>query len=152
MRTTSSNSHSIPSQQRAYREDNLLTCFVEPFLYLASCQVFLLGLFWKKGTALAAKYTLICGHTLCIICLFLVNIGTIRIHFTIIAAILLAICILAYILLSLFANEAPKLNLENLVWSERTSLYTEPAIWYMQAKFIAALLVAITLIIVGIYW
>ena len=114
--------------------------------------IFLLGLFWKKGTALAAKYTLICGHTLCIICLFLVNIGTIRIHFTIIAAILLAICILAYILLSLFANEAPKLNLENLVWSERTSLYTEPAIWYMQAKFIAALLVAITLIIVGIYW
>ena len=113
--------------------------------------IFLFGFFWKKGTALAAKYTLIFGHLFCFTCLYFVNAGLFRIHFTIIAAILTGICMMSFIVMSLIAPGSGK-NLENLTWSRGMSLVLPGSPWYLQARNIGIFLVALTLIIVGLYW
>lgn len=114
--------------------------------------IFLLGFFWKGGTARAAKYTLIFGHLLCIICLYLVNIQVINIHFTIIAAILTLICIISFGVLSWWESKPKTVDLQNLTWSPGTPLIIKNIPWYFQATTVGVVLSIITLIIVAIFW
>lgn len=114
--------------------------------------IFLLGIFWKKGTALAAKYTLIFGHLLSVICLILVNMNLIRIHFTIIASLLTLLCMAGFVVISWKTPALAPEILKSLTWDGKYSYKPETYQWYRQAFTIGIFLVLITLIIVGIYW
>lgn len=114
--------------------------------------IFLLGIFWKKGTALAAKYTLIFGHLLSVICLFMVNIDVIRIHFTIIASLLTLLCMLGFVIISHFSPGKAPGELQILTWNGQYTYQPKNYPWYSQAIFIGIVLTVLTLIIVAIYW
>jgi SSS family solute:Na+ symporter len=114
--------------------------------------IFLFGFFWKKGTNIAAKYTLVLGHILCFVCLLLVNTGVIKIHFTIIAGVLTIVCMLAFIVISLNSKDEPVKNLKNLTWSRGDTLLVTDIPYYLQAKYIGLVMIFITLIIVAVYW
>ncbi|MCB0664674.1 MAG: sodium/solute symporter [Saprospiraceae bacterium] len=114
--------------------------------------IFLLGIFWKKGTALAAKNTLIFGHLLSVICLFLVNIGIIKIHFTIIASLLTLLCMLGFVIISHFSPGKLPGELQILTWNGQYTYQPKNYPWYSQAIFIGIVLTVLTLIIVAIYW
>ncbi len=113
--------------------------------------IFLFGFFWKKGTARAAKYTLIFGHLLCFVCLYLVNAGIFNLHFTLIAAILTLACMLGFILISLRYPEQNR-ALDNLTWSTGQSILTPGNPWYLQARNIGLFLIVLTAIILINYW
>ncbi|MBK8505827.1 MAG: hypothetical protein IPL46_28715 [Saprospiraceae bacterium] len=114
--------------------------------------VFLFGFFWKRGSNVAAKYTLVLGHILCFICLLLVNMGVIKIHFSIIAGLLTIVCMIGYIAISLTSKVDSIENLENLTWSRGDTLLLRDIPWFFQAKYIGILLIFVTLIIVAIFW
>jgi SSS family solute:Na+ symporter len=114
--------------------------------------VFLFGFFWKRGSNVAAKYTLVLGHVLCFICLLLVNSGVIKIHFTIIAGLLTMLCMFGFIMISLSSKVDSIKNLENLIWSRGDTILQPNLPWYNQAKYIGMVLMLVTLVIVAIYW
>ena len=113
--------------------------------------VFLFGFFWKKGSALAAKYTMIFGHLLCFISMILMNLKIIDIHFTIMAAILLLGCCIGYIILSHFYPDEAFPS-SSVHWNWKQSIRIEGQPWFVQPITLATALVLLTLIIIFMYW
>lgn len=114
--------------------------------------VFILGIFWRRGTPMAAKYTLIFGHLLCLVTLILQNEGWFDTHFTITAGILFFICMLGYILVSLSGSRPDISDLEGLIWTREHRISSGPYPWYLRVKFLSALLTIATLLLLMKYW
>ncbi len=116
--------------------------------------VFLGGFFWSRGTATAAKYTLIGGHILCFVALYLSLTGWIEIHFTILAGILTLICATIYILLSVLPKNplSPMVSLSNLLWQtlELPEGRIDP--WYSDYRILSMVLMALTFLILIWYF
>ena len=109
--------------------------------------IFILGIFWRRGTAIAAKYTLIFGHLVCFASMYLVNTGSISIHFTIMAAILLLFSICLYVFVSLRRPQAI-FPVENTTFSWKRLDQNFSG----HKKILAGLLLILTLIVLTIYW
>ncbi len=113
--------------------------------------IFLHGFFWKKGSGIAAKYTLIFGHLLCFVAMGMSIGGLFNIHFTIMAGILFFVCNIIFIMISILLPGEDR-EIGHLIWS-RAILANKPDVpIYLQAKNIALLLTLLTIIMVFFYW
>ncbi len=116
--------------------------------------IFLFGVFWSKGTATAAKNTLVFGHILCFISIGLHLAGyTGSLHFTVIAGLLTMLCIGIYFFSSLNSSPPAMENINDLTWKYRLR---EEAVnklpWYIDYRFLSIILVILTFGIVFFFW
>ena len=116
--------------------------------------VFLLGVFWSRGTASAAKYTLIFGHGLCLVTTVLYLVIDISwLHFTIIAGLLTLLCFCIYIVISLSSAPSEMINLKGLTWKYRLpETIDDGLVWYIDYRFLSGMLVFLTFALVFFFW
>ncbi len=115
--------------------------------------VFILGVFWKRATREAAKYTFILGHLVCLAALLLKMNGYFDLHFTIAGPLLLLISTLIFVYISRsFKGEITDASRELMWRSGKDSLARSHRPWYLQIGYLAIALTLITAIIVLIYW
>ena len=116
--------------------------------------VFLLGVFWSRGTSNAAKYTLIFGHLLCFLttCLYLV-VDISWLHFTIIAGLLTIFCFCIYIVVSLCSSPPEMVLLEGLTWKHRKPERSDDDLpWYIDYRFLSGVLLFFTTLLIFFFW
>ena len=116
--------------------------------------VFLLGVFWSRGTATGAKYTLIFGHGLCLVttCLYLV-VDFSWLHFTIIAGLLTLFCFCIYIVVSLYSAPPEMIFVKGLTWKYRLPEEVDKDLpWYVDYRFLSGILVFLTSLLIFFFW
>ncbi|MEN0048057.1 MAG: sodium:solute symporter [Bacteroidota bacterium] len=130
---------------------------------------FVLGLFWKRGNGTGSIASLLFGFVFAIIMLSLQIysskdgvelsgfLGTMTsIHFLSMASILFVLCLLVHIVVSLATSEPASEKVESYTWNRRLfreeteELKSLP--WYQNYRYLAVILLIITMIIVGAFW
>ena len=122
--------------------------------------VFLLGLFWKRANANGAFYSLLIGFILAIF-MIMSQIGDIipslnTIHYLHKAPILLLICLVLHIIFSLLSSEPSPEKIKDYTYNinnfneETRELSGLP--WYKNFRYLAVILLVITMVIVGVFW
>ncbi|MFK8005541.1 MAG: sodium/solute symporter [Saprospiraceae bacterium] len=116
--------------------------------------VFFMGVFWSRGTAKGAKYTLIFGHLTCLIVIVLYLLVDISwLHFTITAGLLTLFCFCIYIVISLSSSSPEMIYLQDLTWKYRLKEeINEGFSWYLDYRFLSGILIFLTSILVFLFW
>ena len=121
---------------------------------------FLLGLFWKRGNSQGSFYSLMFGVIMAIIWVTGI-IGEVdhwffQMHFLLRTTVLFFLCLIVHIVVSL-ATAPPAANkLKGMIWSpaliaeETEELKDLP--WYQNYRYLAVILLIITLFVVGYFW
>jgi len=116
--------------------------------------VFLLGVFWSRGTAKGAKYTLVLGHLTCLILMVLylvVDFGWL--HFTITAGLLTLFCFCIYIVGSLSSATPEMVCLKDLTWKHRLKEeINNDYPWYVDYRFLSVILILLSSVLVFCFW
>ena len=122
--------------------------------------VFILGLFWKRANANGAFYSLIVGFVLALFMIVSQIGGFIpelnEIHFLHKAPILLLVCLVLHVTFSLASAKPPTEKVKDYTYSmsifkeETKELAALP--WYQNFRYLAVILLVITIIIVGAFW
>ena len=115
--------------------------------------VFILGFFWDRVNTQSALITFIAGHVIAAITFTLVQLGVINIHFLYVASLLFIVCLAICVVTSLNLGSAPsKEKIDELTFS---SGYAEPessTLWYADFRVHAAIVVALTVVILIVFW
>jgi len=121
--------------------------------------VFLLGVFWPRTNGSGAFATLLGGHTLSIVVFLFAQDGIlyknapIDLHFTIIAGILTALCVLLLVVTTLTLEEAPaEEKIADLTWANRELEMAESLPWYKNYKIQAGVVLGITVAMIVVFW
>lgn len=112
--------------------------------------LFVLGMFWRRGTPAAGFWTLVGGHVVSI----LVFVGQKAdvlpaIHFTIVAGILFGVSCAAFVAVSLLGSPPADDRLDILTWRREPA---EPVSWLLDYRVISAVLLALTAAPVIAFW
>lgn len=119
--------------------------------------VFILGIFWRRTTSLSSVVTIVVGISVGVVG-FIMNevIGVFQIHFLYAAAILFAFSCLLMVVISLLTSPEPEEENEDLIWTlslwheETRELAEKP--WYWNYRYWSVALLAVTAVIVIIFW
>jgi SSS family solute:Na+ symporter len=119
--------------------------------------VFMLGIFWRQGTATAATVTLAAGIPIGLLGWSLNEIYAIyQIQFLYACGVMTLICIIIFVGISLISERPTFQRILSLTWSldfwRSESRQLEKLPWYRDYRVQAAGLLAAALIIVAIWW
>ena len=119
--------------------------------------VFMLGIFWRQGTATAATVTLAAGIPIGLLGWSLNEIYAIyQIQFLYACGVMTLICVLIFVGISLISERPTFQRILSLTWSldfwRSESRQLEKLPWYWDYRVQAAGLLAVSLIIVAIWW
>lgn len=121
--------------------------------------VFIWGMFWKRGNANGAFYSLISGFVLAALLIF-INVsmpeaGVSQWHFLHTAPLLFLVCSLIYVSVSLAGAKPPEEKIDEYTW--KNSIYTEETDslkalpWYKNFRILSIFLLILTFLIVWIF-
>ncbi|WP_367388694.1 sodium:solute symporter [Lewinella sp. LCG006] len=121
---------------------------------------FLLGLFWKRGNSNGSFYSLMFGIVMAIIWVTGI-IGEVdhwffQMHFLLRTTVLFFVCLIVHIVVSLATAPPDPAKLKGMIWSpaliaeETEELKDLP--WYQNYRYLAVILLIITLFVVGYFW
>lgn len=121
---------------------------------------FLLGLFWKRGNSNGSFYSLMFGVVMAIIWVTGI-IGEVdhwffQMHFLLRTTVLFFLCLIVHIVVSLATAPPDPMKLKGMIWSpaliaeETEELKDLP--WYQNYRYLAVILLIITLFVVGYFW
>ncbi|MGB3607567.1 MAG: sodium:solute symporter [Psychroserpens sp.] len=114
----------------------MFTIFVPPIVVL-----FLLGVFYKRGNAEGAFWTLVIGVSMGILLFILEQYGFWPIHFTINAGIVVALSSIVFVVVSRMTKPPPQEKITNLTYSKGLiDAGNENMPWYKNYKYYAYLL------------
>ncbi len=123
------------------------------FLVPPVVAVFLLAVFWKRMGRHAAFITLLGGHGISFIIFLLWMNDIVDLHFTIIAGILTGICLVLAVGATLLFDEVPEeAKVAGLTWDEHTTAPTEVTAWYKDYRWQSAIILAVTLVLLIMFW
>jgi SSS family solute:Na+ symporter len=121
--------------------------------------VFLLGVFWPRTNGSGAFATLVGGHVLSLAVFLFAQDGIlfekapIDLHFTIIAGILTALCVLLLVVTTLTLGAAPaEEKIEDLTWANRVLPEEESLTWYKNYRVHAGVVLGITVAMIVVFW
>jgi SSS family solute:Na+ symporter len=119
----------------------MLSYIVPPFV-----AIFLVGLFWRGLGRSAAFWTLPIGHGICLASFLLERAGVLRLHFTIMAGLLTAVCAALCVLLSFAIGKEEG--------GERLAPppVETPGVWWRDTRWQGAAVAALTLTVVVSFW
>lgn len=122
--------------------------------------VFILGLFWKRATGTGSIISLGMGLALSLIWVFGIIAGVdhwfFQLHFLLRTTVLFLFCISVHLLASLASKPPSPEKLEGMVWTpklikaETEELKDLP--WYLNYRYLAVLLLILTVFVVGYFW
>ncbi len=114
----------------------MFTIFVPPIVVL-----FLLGVFYKRGNAEGAFWTLVIGVSMGILLFGLEQYGYWPIHFTINAGIVVAVSSIVFVVVSIMTDPPPQEKITNLTYRKGLiNAGNENMPWYKNYKYYAYLL------------
>lgn len=118
---------------------------------------FILGIFWKRTTGAGAFAGLLGGHLTSLVLFLLINVfGVFNLHFLYIAPILLVVSMLIMVLVSNLTEAPSSEKIKDLIWSR--ALFNQETIemkglaWYKNYRVQSAVILAVTAVIVIIFW
>jgi SSS family solute:Na+ symporter len=115
--------------------------------------IFLLGIFWPRTNGNGAFATLVGGHALSLVVFVLSQMGYIEIHFTIIAGILTALCLLLLVAATLTLGDAPpEEKVEDLTWAHRVLDEAGQYAWYKNHRVQSAVVLGLTVAMIIVFW
>jgi SSS family solute:Na+ symporter len=115
--------------------------------------IFLLGVFWPRTNGDGAFVTLVGGHALSLAVFVLSQMGYIELHFTIIAGILTALCVLLLVAATLTLGEPPAAEkVEDLTWANRVLEEAGSLAWYQNYNVHAAVVLGLTAVMIVVFW
>lgn len=114
--------------------------------------VFLLGVFYPRGTAQAAFVTLIAGFALGLAIVALGQLGYWSLHFSVNVGIMFAVSALIFVLTSLLDTRPAQDKVEGLVWERGMTKPGEPQPWYVDYRVHAGALVVAMLWVLFAFW
>jgi len=113
--------------------------------------IFLLGVFWARGTAAGAFYTLLVGHVLGLIVFILTQMGVITLHFTINAGIMTGVSALVFVLVSLRTPQRTE-EVSDTIWRPALAKPERPYPWYQDYRVLGGIVLALTALTVITFW
>jgi len=115
--------------------------------------VFLWGMFWQRGSAQGAFWTLVLGHGLSMGIFVLTQLGWIELHFTIIAGLLTAASSFFFVAVSLLSEAPAEEKVRDTTWGSRV-IDDKPmvVVWYKNFNYQATALLVLTAVIVIAFW
>ncbi|MFN3202193.1 MAG: sodium:solute symporter [Bradymonadia bacterium] len=114
--------------------------------------IFLLGAFWRRGTGTAALTTLVVGHGVGLVFMVLSEQKIWNAHFTITCALMTAVSIVVFVMVSLQTAPTPKAQLADSLWQPEMARPTKGATGWRDYRVLSALLAALTLWMVASFW
>lgn len=113
--------------------------------------IFLLGIFWPRGSRAAALATLIAGHLFAAVLFVARQTGWLDWHFTLLAGLIAAVSAVVFIGASLLGPAPEPRSLSGLTWLHRERAAPERLRWYQDYRWQAAVLVALTAVLVAVF-
>lgn len=114
--------------------------------------IFIMGMFWRRGTAQAAFWTLVFGHTVGLAQLIAVQAGLLALHFTIVAGLTTGLCIIAFVVLSWLTPAPAPDRLVTTLWTQDMSQPDRPHPWWKDYRVQALAVALLTLATVVLFW
>ena len=121
--------------------------------------IFLLGVFWPRANGAGAFATLTGGHALSIAVFLFAQDGLlfesapIDLHFTIIAGILTALCLVLFVVTSLTLGTAPEPEkVDDLTWANRAVEAPEAVAWYKDYRIQSGIVLGLTVAMIVAFW
>lgn len=122
--------------------------------------VFILGLFWKRGTGTGSIVSLVFGLGLSLVWVFGIVSGVdhwfFQLHFLLRTTVLFVVCIVVHIVASLASAPPPAEKVASMVWTPRLIKEETEELkdlpWYLNYRYLAVLLVILTILVVGYFW
>lgn len=114
--------------------------------------VFLLGVFYRRGTARAALVTLIVGFAMGLGIIGLGQLDLWPLHFSINVGIMFAISVAVFITISLLDNTPVADDIEGLMYHRGMTKPGTPQVWYSDYRVHAGVLIAAMLWILVTFW
>ncbi len=114
--------------------------------------IFFMGILWKRGSRHAAFWTLVGGHSISAVLFVLSITGHYTIHFTINAGILTAISFLIFYVVSMMGEPSDAEHTDGIIWSKKDALPSEDLPWYQDYRIHSAVIVALTVVIIIMFW
>lgn len=115
--------------------------------------IFILGLFWPKGSPAAAIITLVGGHIISAATFALNQFGYIELHFTIVAGILTFICCVIFWAASLLTSPPKPEQVREATWNTKKAGPVNPKLpWYKDYRIQSGILLLLTFILVVSFW
>ena len=112
--------------------------------------IFVMGIFWRRGTATASLATLVCGHGVSALVFVAQQMGYAQLHFTIVAGALFVVSCGIFVATSLATAPPAAEAIESLTWQGRVA---EPkTAWPLDYRVQSTVLLALTAIIVIAFW
>jgi SSS family solute:Na+ symporter len=114
--------------------------------------IFIMGMFWRRGTAPAAFWTLVFGHVVGLAQLVAAQAGLLSLHFTIVAGLTTGLCIAAFVVLSWLTPAPAPDRLVNTLWTKDLSQPDRPHPWWKDYRVQAVAVAVLTLATVVLFW
>ena len=114
--------------------------------------IFVMGMFWRRGTAGAAFWTLVFGHAVGLAQLVLSQSGVITMHFTIVAGLTTALCVGAFVTFSLLSAPPSPAQLTHTLWTRDQAWPDRPHPWWKDYRVQATAVALLTLATVCVFW
>lgn len=115
--------------------------------------IFVLGIFWPKGSNRAGFPTLILGHSLSLLVFILIQRGVFHLHFTIVAGILTAACAFIFVVTTvLLPSTAIQADIKPFLFSRQKARPSKPFPFYLDYRFHCLALMLLTLSLVITFW
>jgi len=121
---------------------------------------FILGLFWKRANSTGSFVSLMFGIVMAVIWVTGIIQGVdhwfFQLHFLLRTTVLFVLCLVVHIVVSLATGPPPAAKLEGMIWSpklireETEELAGLP--WYQNYRYLAVLLLILTVFVVGYFW
>lgn len=114
--------------------------------------VFLLGVFWRRGTGAGAFMALVGGHAVGLIIFVLRQTGFITMHFTYTAFILFLISCAIFVMVSRRTPPEPEEKIRGLIWRPEMAVPEEKLPFYKDYRYQSVLVLVLTLWMLIVFW
>ena len=114
--------------------------------------VFVIGLFWKRGTATAAIATLLGGHAVSAVLFALSIMEVLKLHFTIVAGLLALLSAVIFVAISLVSTAPGREQIEHFTFHAASIQRQDGLAWWQDYRLYSLILVILAVSLVVFHW
>jgi SSS family solute:Na+ symporter len=114
--------------------------------------IFLLGVFWRRGTAAGSIWTLVIGHALGVVVFLLAQAGLWTLHFTVNAGIMTAVSMVIFVVVSLITPPPPAEQVAETTWRPELARPEQAYPWYKDYRYQSVGVLVLVALMLAVFW